>query len=105
MMDNENYKHTLRLRTMYCFFTAGWLGKRASVLSYLCIASLVPPPTRFSKSMESLPISVVFPLEQGAGEAPENEGFEESVGWIGDQRNWLNHMALDLNPRPSLILL
>jgi hypothetical protein len=30
--------------------------------------------------MESLPINVVFPLEQGAAEAPKNEGFEDSVG-------------------------
>jgi hypothetical protein len=39
--------------------------------------------------MESLPIGVVFPLEQGAGEAPNNEEFGESVGYNGDHKTGL----------------
>jgi len=56
-----------------------WLGERASMLSYTCIASLVlppPRPLRFSKSMESLPISVAFPLQKEPAKLPRMKGLK-----------------------------
>ena len=45
------------------------------------LSLLFPPSTlRFSKCMESLPISVVFPLEKGTGKSAKNEGLHELLG-------------------------